>query len=77
MLGIARAFAIKCVDIIVRIVVTEILMSCGKSVTQLAEHPLYNTILAFLLKEFGFQYVIRWEVFCLSINNTQLQEKQL
>ena len=29
--------------------VTEILMSCDKSVTQLAEHPLYNKILAFLL----------------------------
>ena len=34
-------------------------MSCGKSVRQLAEHPLYNKMLALLLKEFGFQYIIR------------------
>ena len=64
--GVVRASAIKCVDIIVRILcVIEILMSCNKSVTQHAEHPLYNTILAVLMKEFGFQYISRWEQFCL------------
>ena len=58
--GIARAFAIKCVRYnSTYCCVIEILISCGKSVTQLAEHPLYNTILAFMLKEFGFQYIIR------------------
>ena len=60
MQGIARVFAIKCVRYnSTYCCVTEILISCGKSVTQLAEHLLYNTILAFLLKEFGFQYIIR------------------
>ena len=35
--------------------------------TQHAEHPLNNTILAILLKEFGFQNIIRCKVFCLLI----------
>ena len=43
-------------------------MSCGKLVTQIAKHPLYNKILSFLLIEFDFQYISRWEVFCLSID---------
>ena len=50
--GISRAFAIKCVRYNGTYChVIEILISFGKSLTQLAEHPLYNTILAFLVKE--------------------------
>ena len=51
-------------------------ISYSRKDTHLAEHPLYNIILAILLKEFGFQYIIRWKLFCLSINNILLQENK-